>query len=104
MYALALCPLDRTARVKAECIHAERVSPTLSCQFGQIALDNETTIQTLLGEAIDLLLPKYWFPAGRRALDPQPHPTAEPCLPRRQPLRIEPGMPGLRQLVNALLR
>ncbi len=42
-------------------------SPALSRQLGQIAWDNETTIQALLGEAIDLLLPKYGFPpAGER--------------------------------------
>ena len=42
-------------------------SPALSRRLGQIAWDNETTIQALLGEAIDLLLPKYGFPpAGER--------------------------------------
>lgn len=42
-------------------------SPALSRRLGQIAWDNETTIQALLGEAIDLLLAKHGFPpAGER--------------------------------------
>lgn len=38
---------------------AGHFSPDLARVMGQIALDNDTSIQALLGEALDLLLPVY---------------------------------------------